>query len=246
VSIASGGAIAVDALGYAGGPTGTDWDMDAFQGESYAGIGICGDYGYEGYNDDNGAAYANFGGGGVCVTGAGGEYAGGATDADSWTGGSAPTPEAGHTYGDATLAGLFLGSGGGGVWKGSSSPGPGGSGGGILYIGASVVAADGASAITSTGETTTHWATGTWTYGAGGGSGGSVWIVTDTLTLAAGAIDAQGGLGETSHIRLGGDGGVGRVRVDCNAVNGVACATSGSATELASGSEPDVGYEAIP
>ena len=75
---------------------------------------------------------------------------------------------------------------------------------------------------------------------------GSVWIVADTLTLASGAIDAQGGLGESTHIRHGGDGGDGRVRVECNVVNGQTCATSGSATELASASDPDVGYEAVP
>ncbi len=246
VTIESGGAIAVDEAGYAGGATGTAYNNDAFQGESYAGTG-CGDApGGVSYNESNGCYVANFGGGGANVTGGGGAYGPGATAGDSWTGGSATPPEAGDTYGDVDLSRLFLGSGGGGVWYGASDPGPGGAGGGLLFVGASVIVADGAAALTSMGGTTTHWATGTWTYGAGGGAGGSVWLVADTLTLASGAIDASGGLGESTHIRAGGDGGAGRVRVDCTSVNGADCATTAGESALATASEPDAGYVGAP
>ncbi len=246
VSIASGGAVAADEAGYAGGTTGTYVDGDAFQGESYAGAGDGNLPGGSGYNEYAGYWMNNYGGGGALVTGGGGEHAGGATPGDSWNGGAAAAPEPGEVYGEIDLTRLFFGSGGAGVWRGGSYPGSGGGGGGIVYIGASALSADGAEAITALGGTTSHWATGSWTYGAGGGAGGSIWLVADTLTLAGGAIDAQGGLGESTHIRIGGDGGVGRVRVDCNAVNGVACATSASAAELANGAEPDVGWEAVP
>jgi hypothetical protein len=242
VTIAGGGAVAMDEGGYAGGATGSAYNLDAFQGESYAGEG----HGDGSYNEYLGYWANNFGAGGAHVTGGGGEYAGGATPGDSWNGGSATPPEAGDTYGDVDLSQLYLGSGGGGVWRGLSSPGPGGGGGGIVFVGASVITADGGAAITTTGGTTNYWATGTWTYGAGGGAGGSIWIVADTLTLAGSAVDAEGGLGESTHIRHGGDGGYGRVRVDCHVVNGATCGTSAATTALASVSAPTVGYEGAP
>jgi hypothetical protein len=244
VSIAAGGGIVMDEAGYAGGSTGTAYNYDAFQGESYGGEGQ--GNGAIGYNEYLGWWANNLGAGGAHVTGGGGNHGGGATAGDSWNGGPATPPEAGDTYGDVDLSRLFLGSGGGGVWRGTSSPGPGGGGGGIVFVAASAVTAEGAAAITTIGGTTPYWATGTWTYGAGGGAGGSVWIVADTLTLAGGAIDAQGGLGESTHIRAGGDGGVGRVRVDCVAVNGAACTAASGGAALDTASEPDAGYVAVP
>ncbi|MDP2312205.1 MAG: putative metal-binding motif-containing protein [Pseudomonadota bacterium] len=242
VTIAAGGAVAMDEGGYAGGATGTSYNDDAYQGESYGGVG----QGDGDYNETYGWWANNLGGGGAHVTGGGGNYGGGATPGVSWDGGTATPPEAGDTYGDVDLSRLFLGSGGAGVWRGSSNPGPGGGGGGVVYVGASAVTADGAAAITAIGGTTLHWATGSWTYGAGGGAGGSIWLVSDTLTLAAGAIDAQGGLGESTHIRAGGDGGVGRVRVDCAAINGATCTDAAGATALDDAAEPDAGYVAAP
>ncbi len=242
VSIAAGGAIAMDEAGYLGGATGSTYNLDAFQGESYGGEGE----GDGNYNEYYGWWANNLGAGGAHVTGGGGNHGGGATPGASWNGGSATAPEAGDTYGEIDLSRLFLGSGGGGVWRGTSYPGPGGGGGGIVYVGASAVSAEGAAAITTVGGTTPHWATGTWTYGAGGGAGGSVWIVADTLTLPTDAIDAQGGLGEATHIRIGGDGGVGRVRVDCVTVNGEVCVSVAGAAVLDAGAEPDAGYVAAP
>ena len=177
--------------------------------------------------------------------------AGGATDGDSWTGGSATPPYAGSTYGDATLATMFYGSGGGGVWNGGTdtpgeNPGPGGDGGGIILIGADTITAAGAEAITSFGGTTIHWASGTWTYGAGGGAGGTIWLQADTLTLGSGAVDASGGFGEATHIRHGGDGGEGRVRIDCVTCNGSAWGTASADAALDDMAEPDPGYTEQP
>lgn len=242
VNVAAGGTIAMNESGYAGGSTGSWYNLDAFQGESYGGVG----QGDGTYNEYFGYWANNLGAGGAHVTGAGGNHGGGATSGVSWDGGYATPPEAGDTYGELDLSRLYLGSGGGGVWHGGADPGPGGGGGGIVYIGVSALTASGAGAITATGGTTTHWAIGSWTYGAGGGAGGSVWVIADTLLLAADAIDAQGGLGESTHIRAGGDGGFGRVRVDCVTVNRVGCTSASGATALEHAAEPDAAYVATP
>ena len=239
-----------DALGYWGGETGTGYNYDAFQGESYAGEGD-GNYAGGPYNAANGAYASNYGGGGALVTGGGGEYGGNATGADSWDGGTATAPSAGSTYGSVDLTELLLGSGGGGVWNGGTDstgedPGPGGDGGGIVVIGASEIIADGADAITSYGGTTTHWASGSWTYGAGGGAGGSIFLVADALTLAVDAVMADGGLGQAAYIRAGGDGGDGRIRLDFNTLNGDSQGTSEADAELIDTCEPDPGYDAAP
>ena len=250
VSVASGGAITVAELGYTGGDTGTCNNCDAFQGESYLGEGDGDEYGGP-YNEAIGAYAANEGGGGANVTGGGGNHAGGATDGDSWNGGSYTAPSAGDTYGDDELTGLFFGSGGGGVWNGGTDttgedPGPGGDGGGILYIGAALIQTDDADAIVAYGGDTDHWAAGSWTYGAGGGAGGSVFLVADEVDLASGSVDAQGGLGQSSYIRAGGDGGYGRVRIDCNTCNGAASGSTSAESALQDAAEPDPGYSTTP
>ncbi len=247
VTVASGGVITVDELGYEAGATGTTYNCDSYQGESYAGEGDGdGDGVCTAYNESYGHWVNNYGGGGAHITGAGGNYGGGATDGDSWTGGSATAPYAGDSYGDADLSTLFFGSGGGGVWRGNSNPGPGGDGAGILYIGAFEIDLQDSSTVTAIGGTTHYWATGTWTYGAGGGAGGSIVLIADTLTLATDAVDAQGGYGESTHIRLGGDGGVGRVRFDYNELNGYAQGSADATSQEADVSEPDPGYSATP
>ena len=65
-----------------------------------------------------------------------------------------------------------------------------------------------------------------------GGAGGSIWVLADTLTLTNSALNAWGGYGESTHIRAGGDGGVGRIRVDCNVVDGFACTSSDGSTAM--------------
>ncbi len=222
LTIEDGGALSAAGLGYAGGATGASYNLDGYQGESLEGEGIGGASSTEGYNEANGAWAANLGGGGCNIGGAGGEHAGGATDGVSWNG-TATAPQAGETYGDESLSALYLGSGGGGLVNLGGASGPGGAGGGVLLLEAGALVAEGEGAILASGEDGTAWASGSWTYGAGGGAGGSLWIQAETMSLVEGAIRATGGDGEDAVDRPGGDGGQGRIRVDCGTVNGAPC-----------------------
>jgi hypothetical protein len=250
VTIEDGGSVSTDELGYWGGETGTCNNCDAFQGESYAGEGD-GDTYAGTYNESIGAYAANYGGGGANVTGGGGEHSGGATAGDSWTGGSYTAPEAGDTYGESDLTTIFFGSGGGGVWNGGTDDagedaGPGGNGGGVVYIGAAEVVAEGSDAITAIGGTTDHWADGSYTYGAGGGAGGSIYLIVETLEATTDSLNAIGGDGESTHIRLGGDGGDGRVRIDFTTLNGYSFGSTDADAELTDITEPDAAYSDSP
>jgi hypothetical protein len=222
LTVEDGGTVSAAAIGYAGGPTGGSYNIDGYQGESLEGAGIGGASSVAGYNESNGAWAANVGGGGSNVGGGGGEHAGGATASTSWNG-VAHAPQAGETYGEPELSTLMMGSGGGGLVNLGGSSGPGGAGGGILYVAAGSVVAGGAGALSARGQDATNWASGTWTYGAGGGAGGSLWVVADDMDLVEGSLLATGGAGYDVVSRPGGDGGVGRIRVDCGTVNGVIC-----------------------
>lgn len=214
-----GGGITTSELGYRGGDTGSGYNCDAYQGESWTGLGGGGNC--SGYNETTGEWAPNGGGGGAHITGAGGEHAGGATGGDSWDDYATP-PEPGESYGDAALTTIAFGSGGGGVWNdGNVGAGPGGAGGGIVFVAAATIEVEGS--VSATGETAVSWSTGNWTYGAGGGAGGTIWLQADTLVASDGALDARGGAGQTDYIRWGGDGGEGRVRLDCGTLNGGAC-----------------------
>ena len=252
LSIGSGGSISASALGFQGGATGPDYNCDSFQGESITGPGDGAAFGTcAAYNETYGLWAPNSGGGGAHICGGGGAYGPGAGSSDSWNGGPATPAGAGQTYGVADLGRLYLGSGGGGVWQGTtacvgSGPGPGGDGGGLLYVTAGSMLAPGAGAFLADGGSTTACAKGTWEYGAGGGAGGSVWLVADSLSLGSGAVDALGGGGEQRNIRRGGDGGVGRVRIDCLACNGAAQGSAAAATALQAAADPDPGFSAAP
>lgn len=230
------GTISADGLGFAGGATGAHSGDDGFQGESYSGSGIGGATSDEGYNEANGAWDANLGGGGANITGAGGNYGGGATPGDAWIDGATP-PSAGGTYGSTDLTTMFLGSGGGGVWNGYDEPGPGGNGGGIIFVAATEILAGDSGAISAKGDDAESWATGTYSYGSGGGSGGSIWVMAGRASFGTNSVDARGGWGESNHTRHGGDGGGGRVRLDITTV------VEG---DLTTASEPDAGYTGAP
>ena len=253
VSVDSGGRLDMAAGGYQGGTTGLlGSDCDSYQGESYTGPGE-GEYAgtCAAYNEATGEWAANGGGGGAHICGGGGEHAGGASAADSWTGGSATPAQAGGTYGETDLTTMFLGSGGGGVWNGSTScigtgPGSGGNGGGLVYVGADMIELLGADTLLAHGGSTTACARGTWTYGAGGGAGGTVWLIADEVDLATDSIDAEGGTGEARNIRAGGDGGDGRVRIDCNTCNGAALGSAAADAALDAASVPDPGHSVSP
>ncbi len=238
------GAVLLDGRGFRGGDTGPAYNCDAFQGESLAGPG--GGGACEGsYNEPAGDWVANLGGGGALVTGGGGAFGEGATAGDSWNG-SAPASESGIPYGEASLVRIHLGSGGGGVWNGNGEPGPGGAGGGLLWVAAARVRVGGREGISARGEAARHWARGTWSYGAGGGAGGTVRIAASEVVLAEGSVLATGGRGESAHERHGGDGGMGRIRVDCATCNGVAQGTPEANAALAAACDPDPGHSEPP
>lgn len=237
VTVAEGGRLSVDGVGYAGGSTGGSSNCDGYQGESYTGLGDGGSSAND-YNESNGAWAANGGGGGANVTGGGGEYGGGATAGDAWyPNGAFHAPEAGEPYGDAALTGLWFGSGGGGVWNDGTNPGPGGAGGGLLYVAAKELVAATALTITAEGASTEASSHGTYTYGAGGGAGGTIWLQAERVELPAGAVDAIGGRGTRGVDSWGGDGGVGRVRIDTTDVAGAS---------LVEASEPDAYAGTLP
>ena len=248
VTLATGAAIVADELGYWGGETGTSYNNDGFQGESYAGEGGGDLSSGSGTYGNWGAGYYlnNYGGGGAMITGGGGDYGGGATAGDSWTGGSYPEAAAGVEYGSEDLDTMFPGSGGAGVWYGTSSPGSGGNGAGLIFMGVQTLTATSTDSITAIGASTAAWSTGTWTYGAGGGAGGTIWIMADTLSLPADSVVATGGVGESTALRNGGDGGDGRIRIDFNELNGFISTARASETQANSVCEPDAGYLAAP
>ena len=124
-----------------------------------------------------------------------------------------PTGRGGNTYGDMLLERLYLGSGGGGS-RGSagadSKPGRGGGiGGGIVWLDARNLGGDGIYAWTGTISANGH--NGYESNGqSGGGSGGSIRIEGDTISVTApGNLSAIGG--NDGDINRG--GGIGRVAI---------------------------------
>ena len=221
--VEAGGEVTASALGYAGGATGESYNVDGYQGESYEGLGIGGASSTDGYNEANGAWAANGGGGGCNIDGGGGEHAGGATGGTSWNA-AATAPEAGETYGADDLSRLTFGSGGGGIVNLGGASGPGGAGGGLLFISAGSITLEGANALTADGGDGDAWTTGSWTYSAGGGAGGSLWVQADTIIAADGAMSTRGGQTYLGVTRPGGDGGDGRLWLECDTLNGEDCA----------------------
>jgi hypothetical protein len=237
IRVEAGGRITMDARGYRGGDTGPSSNTDGYQGESSAGTGGGGGTPSQGYNQSGGWFQANSGGGGALVVGGGGEHAGGATQGASWNG-DASAPEPGQVQGEASLLRPLMGSGGGGVARIYDHHGPGGAGGGVVLIWADSIEVEGEDGIRTQGEAPTAWTRGTWTYGAGGGAGGSMWLAARAVTLADDALLAAGGSGYTAVDRPGGAGGDGRIRVDCETMGDEPCAT----TSWADKATPAVGW----
>ena len=73
-----------------------------------------------------------------------------------------------------------------------------------------------------------------------------VFILRDSLELVSDAILAEGGLGQSSYIRAGGDGGEGRVRIDCHTSGGYAQGTTEAEAALDDGSSPAPEHSSTP
>jgi flagellin-like protein len=220
VTISAGGSIDVSEKGYRGGAYGPSNNLDGYQGESYIGKGIGGGgYGVGKMN--------NAGAGGSYICGGGGEYGGGATDSDPWTGSGDTYARKGEVYGVADLTKIFLGSGGGGQWNGNDpDPSDGGDGGGIIIIYANLIVAptDGFLAL---GETTNGIQYGSYSYGSSGGAGGSIFLYARTIQGGTNFCRAIGGSGNHFPDRAGGDGGVGRIRLDYDTLTGTTTPSPG-------------------
>lgn len=209
------GAIDVSGLGYLGGPATTTVSTRGVQGESFAGLGIASlaaNLGGAGGGSGDGIPCAGngySGGGGGYLTGGG-------------AGTIAPCSGAGGLpYGDAALAKLFLGSGGGaggtdGFLGDNPNGGVGGRGGGVLLLSAGSVAITGSITANGTagqgdsfagvcpnGNSTTSCYD--FSGPGGGGSGGSVRIVSPTVAGAPLAVGGAGGRGQATA----GSGGAG-------------------------------------
>jgi large repetitive protein len=255
LNVAATGRIDMASRGYRGGLPGAVSDQDGYQGESRPGRGCGGQVSSctAGYLNSpcNVCWNNNDGAGGSSVTGGGGNHGGGATPGVSWNGGSANPPSAGGTYGIANLSQITLGSGGGGTWRGgavmSLVTGPGGNGGGAIFftaLRASLVA----NALSVGGETCTSASAGSYDYGCGGGSGGSMYVRIQTLVATGLVASGAGGAGVVPPSpagripRPGGNGGYGRIRVDVRTINGVAGGTSDANTAINASFEPDPGF----
>ncbi len=240
VIIQAGGVLDASGAGFRGGPTGQVPDEDGRQGEGRAGYGPRGEGSAAGYNRASVARNNNRGGGGSPITGAGGGHGTDGQPGDAYSDAAIngfpipPPPQAGVAYGQQALTSMFFGGGGGGVWHDSfeeantcgDGPGPAGPGGGIVVVFAGEVFLDGP--VVANGAETRASGTGANAYGAGGGAGGTIWLSTQTMELTA-PVTAVGGPGwvpdtcgrPDEQVRAGGDGAVGRIRIDAVTINGV-------------------------
>ncbi|MBI5778972.1 MAG: hypothetical protein HZA49_05905, partial [Planctomycetes bacterium] len=183
--------------------------------------------GYNGSDANGGAGGQGWGTGGFTEQGAGGGGGGGGIVGNSST----------------LNQRAYLGGGGGaggGTLNGSQTANntSGGRGGGIIFIGANAITVAASASITATGQTS-NAATGGNSYrvpgGNGGGAGGSIIIIANTL-INSGSIAADGGSGSSAGGYQGGAGGQGRTYID---INGTITTTpvSGSITFTYTGAE---------
>jgi RHS repeat-associated protein len=184
-----------------------------------AGLGSAGGAGGSGsvVNGSAGQGPGAGGGGVSALTGGGGGGGGGhATGGTAGANSAGTGGAAGGAYGDAMTSAPTVsarGSGGGGGGGAVSAGGAGGAGGGYVRLQAATidiegaVSADGGAGVTGAGAAA----------GGGGGSGGGIWLTAPAITLgSATALSANGGMGGGG----GGAGGLGRIRVDVDALSG--------------------------
>jgi YD repeat-containing protein len=189
------GVLTVKGLGYRGGARGqnnTGFNLYGSQGESTKGLGAP-------------SVNANNGGGGADQVsqgeGAGGGY--------GTNGGATGNAQGGHSYGNAQIDKLFMGSGGGGsgsAYNHSGSVGVvGGAGGGAVLLYTNEIDFSGSFIASGNNGSATGNSR------SGGGAGGSLRINGNALNITS--LGAVGGLGGTGDGPDAGDGGMGRIAV---------------------------------
>jgi hypothetical protein len=226
-----GGVITMAARGFRGKQHGCTYRcQDGWSGES-----IAGDMG-----TGSAPAANNMGGGGGqrgqdCAAGGGGGH--GTAGANGTNGSKGNCHVGNHEGGKGGAEGgvadtreriLFGGGGGeGGGDEDGGYPGKGGAGGGLVIVKAPQMTLTGGS-VALTGETGLHGhqgcGSGGGMGGGGGGAGGGAWLRADSISLGTGLVTASGagggkcGPGNSSH--PGGTGGVGRIAVRAEQIEG--------------------------
>ena len=242
------GALSADGLGYVGGPgidgqsTTAGWPGESICGKAPA-TGVQANKGGGGGGQVGNSSYDKCGqGGGGAGFGAAGTSQGFASSC-AQPGNNNPASNGGGTYGNADLAALLFGSGGGSgaTDEGGVYSGGGGIGGGLVLIFAKQVTIDGTlSAAGLAGQLS---------IGAndpgngGGGSGGTIYLLGGSLQ-GSGVVTASGGLGGSTGGTWnspGGDGSVGRIRIDYQQAGGSLYGTQAAKDFLAAMVEPDPG-----
>ena len=218
------GTISVNGIGFRGASgVGVGGGIDGKQGEGYGSSTYNGtSYNYN-YNGGGGGDFQvnQSGGGGGGGNGTAGSTAPNSTNAIEGIGGIAA--------GSADLTSIVFGGGGGSACTGndgSGQSGPGGTGGGAIFIFGKNITVSGS--ITSNGSNGSGqiYASG----GSGGGAGGSIIIKCQGATIGTNKILASAGAGGTTGQGYGGDGGVGRIRVEyADSISGSTSPTASTA-----------------
>jgi PKD repeat protein len=212
LEIDPGGSLYVSGLGYRGGQrdSGADNYWEAWQGEGWPGQGT-NSTGANGNGGGGGSSW-NGGGGGGGGNGSPGERGRGESPGEGGKQVEAPDPNF-----------LILGGGGGGgaLIPGGSSWGPvcgtdGADGGGIIFVFARNLVVSGT--VQAKGGDSASWegssaCGGDWGATGGGGAGGSILLEVGTASLGDGFVTALGGRAGQGSYR-GGDGGLGRIRIE--------------------------------
>jgi hypothetical protein len=210
------GAVTTSGGGYFGGVGGSRATHTGAEGDSYPGPGTyCSTNGCNSRQNNGGGG----GSGGAFGSGSGGGAGGGfgSVGENAQTG----NPMPGTTYGTAELGTIFIGSGGGGGYENGSNAtgGSGGNGSGLVLIYARNFQVNG------TIQTNGSPGQSVPTYGGGGGSGGTVKLLAESMSVGNSNITALGGAGgiggNGSTGGNGGAGGIGRIRIEyCSTFSG--------------------------
>jgi len=220
LQVQDGGTIDANYLGFEGGPGENNVGIGGRQGASYDGVPR-----NPGQGIGNSANYGGGGGGWEC-SGAGGGGGGYGTAGNNGQTICGTAGQGGNLYGNATLSLLYLGSGGGGASDGMGGLGGGNIGGGAILILARSITIDGTLSTNGADGLNGHWDADYDhpSFGGGGGSGGSIKLVSSVINVGSekvSAIGGMGGRGVGGPNRNGGDGGVGRIRIEyCESLSG--------------------------
>jgi hypothetical protein len=247
--IQAGGSLSADGLGYRGGlGHNAVYYAHGRQGESICGDPLAttptpndGGGGGGKFMDPGNGCGQGGGGGGYGLIGTWKAYAQSCIGA----GNSDPGQNGGGAYGTLELSQLLMGSGAGSGATDESSgySGTGGAGGGLVMIFAAQMTIHGT--VGARGAAGAVAPISTYDSGnGGGGSGGAIYLLAGELE-GNGGITAEGGLGAASQHGWnspGGDGAIGRLRVDYHHANGHLFGTAAATSYVTAMATPEPGH----